>query len=52
MKIKNKIKDLQYMFHECDKLKKIDELEYLNTKYCNNFSYMFNDVHYYQILKD
>ena len=41
MIIKNKIKDLQHMFHECYNLKNIDELKYLNVKYCTNFSYMF-----------
>ena len=29
------------MFCECNKLKNINELKYLNTKYCNNFSFMF-----------
>ena len=42
MKIKNKITDLQYMFDGCKNLKNIDELKYLNTKYCNNFSCMFS----------
>ena len=41
MKIKNKIKDLENMFYECKNLKNIDELKYLNTKYCNNFEGMF-----------
>ena len=41
IKIKSKMSDLQCMFYECNNLKKIDELKYLNTKYCNNFSYMF-----------
>ena len=41
MIIKNKIKDLQHMFHECYNLKNIDELKYLNVKYYTNFSYMF-----------
>ena len=42
MKIKNKITDLKYMFHKCNKLKNIDELKYLDTKYCNNFEGMFS----------
>ena len=42
MIIKNKIKDLRYMFNKCNNLKNIDELKYLNVKYCNNFSYMFS----------
>ena len=29
------------MFYECYYLKNLEELKYLNTKYCNNFSYMF-----------
>ena len=37
MKIKNKITDLSYMFYGCNKLKNIDELKYLKTKYCFNF---------------
>ena len=41
MKIKYKITDLQSMFYECKNLKNIDELKYLNTKYCNNFEDMF-----------
>ena len=41
MIIKNKIKDLRYMFNKCNNLKNIDELKYLNVKYCTNFSYMF-----------
>ena len=42
MKIKNKIIDLQYMFFGCSKLKNINELKYLNIKYCNNFEYIFS----------
>ena len=41
MKIKNKIRDLGYMFYKSENLKNIDELKYLNTKYCNNFNSMF-----------
>ena len=41
MKIKNRIKDLGHMFYECKNLENIDELKYLNTKYCNNFSFIF-----------
>jgi hypothetical protein len=40
--IKNKIKDLQHMFDSCYNLKNIDELKYLNVKYCTNFSWMFS----------
>ena len=43
MIIKNKIKDLRNMFDSCENLKNIDELQYLNTKYCTNFSFMFSD---------
>ena len=42
IKIKNRITSLDYMFYGCDKLKDINELQYLNTKYCNGFSYMFH----------
>ena len=31
LKIKNKIINLSYMFYECETLKNIDELKYLNT---------------------
>ena len=41
MKIKNRIKDLGNMFYVCNTLKNIDELKYLNTKYCNNYEGMF-----------
>ena len=37
MKIENEIRDLKEMFYACDKLKNIDELKYLKTKYCFNF---------------
>ena len=37
MIIKNKIKNLQYMYNEYKKLKNIDELKYLNIKYYNNY---------------
>ena len=40
MRIKNKIADLQYMFFGCKFVANIEELKYLNTKYCNNFSFM------------
>ena len=43
MIIKDKIKDLQHMFDSCENLPNIDELKYLNVKYCINFSYMFFD---------
>ena len=43
MIIKNKIKNLRYMFDLCSNLKNIEELKYLNVKYCNNFSFMFNE---------
>ena len=39
--IKNKIKDLRNMFENCKNLQNINELKYMNTKYCTNFSYMF-----------
>ena len=42
MIIKNKIKYLRYMFYSCTNLKNIEELKYLNVKYCTNFSWMFN----------
>ena len=35
--IKNKLKDLRHMFNNCEKLQNINELKYLNTKYCTNF---------------
>ena len=41
-KIKNKIKDLKYMFDSCKNLKNIEDLKYLNVKYCTDFSFMFN----------
>ena len=40
--IKNKIKDLRHMFNNCEKLQNINELKYLNTKYCTNFEGMFS----------
>ena len=43
MIIEKKIKDLQHMFSWCNNLKNIEELKYLNTKYCTNFSSMFSD---------
>ena len=42
MIIKNKIKDLRYMFDSCKNLENINELKYLNVKYCTNFKGMFN----------
>jgi len=42
MIIENTIKDLRNMFDSCENLKNIDELKYLNTKYCTNFSGIFN----------
>ena len=42
LKIKNKIKDLRHMFNNCKNLQNINELKYLNTKYCTNFSRMFS----------
>ena len=41
MIIKNKIKDLSYMFSGCSNLQNIEELQYLNIKYFTNFSNMF-----------
>ena len=40
IKLKNKITNLSYMFKECNTLKNIEELKYLNTTNCNNFSFM------------
>ena len=40
--IKKKITNLSHMFDECNSLKNIEELEYLNTFYCTNFSDMFS----------
>ena len=40
------------MFFGCNNLKKLDEIKYLNTKYCYNFEGMLKIVHHYQILKD
>ena len=40
MIIKNTITNLEYMFYGCGNLTNIEELKYLNTKYCNNFSYI------------
>ena len=40
--IKNKLKDLRYMFKNCENLQNINELKYLNTKYYNTFSGMFS----------
>ena len=42
IKLKKRLTNLDYMFYGCDHLKNIDELEFLNTKYCNSFSYMFH----------
>ena len=36
-----KITDFSHMFNGCKKLKNIDELKLLNTKYCTDFSFMF-----------
>ena len=36
--IKNKLKNLEYMFYECKSLKNINELKYLDTKDIYNFS--------------
>ena len=41
MKIKNRLTSLEKMFYKCDKLKNIDDLKYLNTKYCINLDGMF-----------
>ena len=43
MIIKNKIKDLRTMFESCKYLENIEELKYLNAKYCPKFAYMFYD---------
>ena len=42
MLINNIIKNLQYMFSKCDKLKDINELKYLNTKYSKIFENIFD----------
>ena len=36
-----KLTNIEYMFYDCESLKNIEELKYLNTKEINNFSYMF-----------
>ena len=41
MIIKNKKKDLREMFTSCKNLENIEELKYLNVKYCTKFAYMF-----------
>jgi len=41
--IKNKLVDLNHMFHGCRSLKNIDGLKYLDTKDVNDFSFMFNN---------
>ena len=41
--IKNKIKNLEYMFYKCKLLKNIKESKYLDIKDINNFSYMFSE---------
>ena len=39
--IKNKIKNLKFMFDECKSLKNIEEIKYLDTKEIEDFSFMF-----------
>ena len=46
--IKNNITNLEYMFYDCKALYSIDELRYLNTSCCTNFSKMF----YYTEISD
>jgi surface protein len=41
LKIKNRLTNMENMFYKCSKLKNIDDLKYLNTKYCTNFKGMF-----------
>ena len=41
IKIKNKLTNLSYMFSECEILKDIIELKYLNVSESDNFEYMF-----------
>ena len=40
--IKNKIINMEYMFHNCNTLINIDKLKYLDVKEINDFSYMFS----------
>ena len=39
--IKNKIRNLEYMFYNCKSLNKIEELKYLDIKDIYNFNWMF-----------
>ena len=39
--IKNKLKNLSYMFHQCDTLKDITKLKFLDVKEAKDLSYMF-----------
>jgi hypothetical protein len=41
MIIKNKITNLEEMFYNCNKLKNINDLKYLNTEYCISLEKMF-----------
>ena len=41
MIIKNKINNLENMFSQCESLKNIEHLKYLDVKNINNFSFMF-----------
>ena len=41
--IKNKIKNLEYIFYDCKSLKNIEELKYLDTSEITNFSYSFTN---------
>ena len=41
LSIKNQLTNLSYMFYNCNKLKNINELKYLDTTKVTNFSYLF-----------
>ena len=38
-----RITDLSYMFSDCDSLKYLPDISYLNTSYITNMSYLFNN---------
>ncbi len=49
--IKNNLINLEKMFYKCETLYNIDELKYLNTNYCTNFSHMFFSCQYLSDIK-
>ena len=51
MIIKNKIYNLEKMFYQCEKLKSIEGLKYLDTKEISNFSGIFYGSHILSALK-